>query len=61
MDKNLSTSEQLQNAKRTAFKNAAKASGLKVGVGQNKGATVPKGATKMKAANLYQHLLKQQK
>ena len=44
-----------------AFKNAAKASGLKVGVGQNKGATVPKGAKKMRAADLYQHLLKQQK
>ncbi len=44
-----------------AFKNAAKASGLKVGVGQNKGTTVPKGSTKMKAADLYQHLLKQQK
>ena len=44
-----------------AFKNAAKASGLKVGVGQNKGTTVPKNAPKMKAADLYQHLLKQQK
>jgi hypothetical protein len=44
-----------------AFKTAAKASGLKVGVGQNKGLTVPKGSSKMRAADLYQHLLKQQK
>lgn len=44
-----------------AFQKAAKASGLKIGVGQNKGTTVPKGATSMKAADLYQHLLKQQK
>jgi hypothetical protein len=44
-----------------AFQKAAKASGLKIGVGQNKGTTIPKGATSMKAADLYQHLLKQQK
>ena len=44
-----------------AFKQAAKASGLKVGMGQNKGMTVPSGAGKMKAADLYQHLLKQKK
>ena len=44
-----------------AFQKAAKASGLKIGVGQNKGTTVPKGATSMKATDLYQHLLKQQK
>jgi len=50
-----------QQLEELAFKQAAKASGLKVGVGQNKGVTVPTGATKMKAADLYQHLLKQQK
>lgn len=50
-----------QQLEELAFKQAAKASGLKVGVGQNKGMTVPTGATKMKAADLYQHLLKQQK
>lgn len=50
-----------EEIQKQAFKNAAKASGLKVGVGQNKGATVPKGAKKMRAADLYQHLLKQQK
>ena len=44
-----------------AFQKAAKASGLKVGIGQNKGVTVPKGAQKMRAHDLYQHLLKQQK
>tara|TARA_R100000231_G_scaffold604_2_gene1107 strand:+ start:5644 stop:6507 length:864 start_codon:yes stop_codon:yes gene_type:complete len=44
-----------------AFKNAAKASGLKIGVGQKKGKTIPKESSKMKAADLYQHLLKQQK
>ena len=55
------TDAERKHIQEQAFKNAAKASGLKVGVGQNKGATVPKGATKMKAAELYQHLLKQQK
>lgn len=44
-----------------AFKNAAKQAGIKVGIGQNKGTTVPKGATKMKAADLYEHLLRQKK
>ena len=54
----VSEREQMQEL---AFRKAAKASGLKVGVGQNKGMTVPTGATKMKAADLYQHLLKQKK
>ena len=54
----VSEREQMQEL---AFRKAAKASGLKVGVGQNKGITVPTGATKMKAADLYQHLLKQKK
>lgn len=54
----VSEREQMQEL---AFRKAAKASGLKVGVGQNKGMTVPSGATKMKAADLYQHLLKQKK
>lgn len=44
-----------------AFNKAAKASGLKVGIGQNKGMTVPKGATSMRAHDLYAHLLKQKK
>jgi hypothetical protein len=50
-----------QQMEELAFKQAAKASGLKVGMGQNKGMTVPSGAGKMKAADLYQHLLKQKK
>lgn len=54
----VSEREQMQEL---AFRKAAKVSGLKVGVGQNKGMTVPTGATKMKAADLYQHLLKQKK
>tara|TARA_R100000664_G_scaffold9048_1_gene15049 strand:+ start:6813 stop:7667 length:855 start_codon:yes stop_codon:yes gene_type:complete len=44
-----------------AFNKAAKASGLKVGIGQHKGITVPKGATSMRAHDLYAHLLKQKK
>ena len=55
------TASERQQVQQLAFKNAAKASGLKIGVGQNKGTTVPKGATKMNAADLYKHLLKQQK
>jgi hypothetical protein len=55
------TDAERKQVQELAFKNAAKASGLKIGVGQNKGATVPKGAKKMRAADLYQHLLKQQK
>ena len=50
-----------QQMQEVAFQRAAKASGLKVGIGQNKGMTVPKGAKKMRAHDLYQHLLKQQK
>tara|TARA_R100000005_G_C4995379_1_gene202276 strand:- start:875 stop:1720 length:846 start_codon:yes stop_codon:yes gene_type:complete len=54
----VSEREQMQEL---AFRKAAKVSGLKVGVGQNKGMTVPTGATKMTAADLYHHLLKQKK
>ena len=55
------TASERRQVQELAFKNAAKVSGLKIGVGQNKGKTIPKGATKMKANDLYQHLLKQQK
>lgn len=55
------TASERKQIQELAFKNAAKVSGLKIGVGQNKGKTIPKGATKMKANDLYQHLLKQQK
>ncbi len=49
------------NMENMAFQRAAKASGLKVGVGQKKGMTLPTGAKSMRAADLYQHLLKQKK
>jgi hypothetical protein len=44
-----------------AFKSAAKRAGLQVGIGQNKGTTIPKGAASMKANELYEHLLRQKK
>ena len=55
-----SVSERKQ-MEQVAFQKAAKASGLKVGMGQKKGMTMPKNATSMKATDLYQHLLKQKK
>ena len=50
-----------QQMQQLAFQQAAQAAGMKVGVGQNKGITVPKGSDKMSASDLYNHLLKQKK
>ena len=54
-------SAERQQLQQLAFSQAAKTSGLKVGIGQHKGMTVPKGATSMRAHDLYSHLLKQKK
>ena len=54
-------SSERQQLQQLAFSQAAKTSGLKIGIGQNKGMTVPKGARSMRAHDLYSHLLKQKK
>ena len=50
-----------QQMQQLAFQQAAQAAGLKVGIGQHKGITVPKNSDKMSASDLYNHLLKQKK
>lgn len=50
-----------QEQEAVAFKQASKRAGLKVGGGQNKGATIPTNSASMKAHDLYSHLLSQRK